>query len=358
MQMKDVICQKRKTLGLTQEQIAKRLGVSAPAVNKWESGVTCPDIALLPALARLLQTDLNTLFCFQKDLSKEDIAQILNEIAKIGRDPDLGGLEEAFQLTQKKAKEFPSNSELLYQLATVLNGLWMMVPCQESARKAYSAFSRKLYQQAIACGDPVFANKARYMLASEKIQNEELEGAMQLIERIPTDQSFGRDLLFISLYMKQKKHKEASELLEKKLSKSIQDTFLLLNQLATVAVREGDSARAQTLADYSAKLMEIYNWRFSSYTVAMSVAMEEKDADKCICLLEQMISSLTEENHMADSVLFAHAAKPASHFDSCQNLLKMLLGALESSNEFSFLRGKEEFQALIATYKKALGEPG
>ena len=218
--------------------------------------------------------------------------------------------------------------------------------------------SRKLYQQAIACGDPVFANKARYMLASEKIQNEKLEGAMQLIERIPTDQSFGRDLLFISLYMKQKKHKEASELLEKKLSKSIQDTFLLLNQLATVAVREGDSARAQTLADYSAKLMEIYNWRFSSYTVAMSVAMEEKDADKCICLLEQMISSLTEENHMADSVLFAHAAKPASHFDSCQNLLKMLLGALESSNEFSFLRGKEEFQALIARYKKALGEPG
>ena len=83
MQMKDVICQKRKALGLTQEQIAKRLGVSAPAVNKWESGVTCPDIALLPALARLLQTDLNTLFCFQKDLSKEDIAQILNEIAKI-----------------------------------------------------------------------------------------------------------------------------------------------------------------------------------------------------------------------------------------------------------------------------------
>ena len=38
MQMKDVIRQKRRERGLTQEQVAERLGVSAPAVNKWESG--------------------------------------------------------------------------------------------------------------------------------------------------------------------------------------------------------------------------------------------------------------------------------------------------------------------------------
>ncbi len=38
MQMKDVIRRKRKELDLTQEQMAEYLGVSAPAVNKWESG--------------------------------------------------------------------------------------------------------------------------------------------------------------------------------------------------------------------------------------------------------------------------------------------------------------------------------
>ena len=40
MQMKDVIRQKRRERGLTQEQVAEWLGVSAPAVNKWESGVS------------------------------------------------------------------------------------------------------------------------------------------------------------------------------------------------------------------------------------------------------------------------------------------------------------------------------
>ena len=35
-----VIRTNRKRLGLTQEQVASRLGVTAPAVNKWERGVS------------------------------------------------------------------------------------------------------------------------------------------------------------------------------------------------------------------------------------------------------------------------------------------------------------------------------
>ena len=61
MKINEVIRQRRKELGLTQERVAELLGVSAPAVNKWENGNSYPDITLLPPLARLLKTDLNTL---------------------------------------------------------------------------------------------------------------------------------------------------------------------------------------------------------------------------------------------------------------------------------------------------------
>jgi transcriptional regulator with XRE-family HTH domain len=40
MPINQVIREKRKELGFTQEQVADYLGVSAPAVNKWESGVS------------------------------------------------------------------------------------------------------------------------------------------------------------------------------------------------------------------------------------------------------------------------------------------------------------------------------
>ena len=38
MKMNEIIRVKRKEQNLTQEQVAQRLGVSAPAVNKWEKG--------------------------------------------------------------------------------------------------------------------------------------------------------------------------------------------------------------------------------------------------------------------------------------------------------------------------------
>lgn len=38
MKINEIIREKRKALALTQEQIAEYLGVSTPAVNKWEKG--------------------------------------------------------------------------------------------------------------------------------------------------------------------------------------------------------------------------------------------------------------------------------------------------------------------------------
>ena len=61
MKINEIIKKKIITLGMTQEQVADYLGVSTPAVNKWEKGGCYPDITLLPALARLLKVDLNRL---------------------------------------------------------------------------------------------------------------------------------------------------------------------------------------------------------------------------------------------------------------------------------------------------------
>lgn len=43
----------RKRMGLTQDQLAERLGVTAQAVSKWENDQSCPDITMLPKLAEI-----------------------------------------------------------------------------------------------------------------------------------------------------------------------------------------------------------------------------------------------------------------------------------------------------------------
>ena len=47
------IVHNRKRMGLTQDQLADKLGVTAQAVSKWENDQSCPDISILPRLAEI-----------------------------------------------------------------------------------------------------------------------------------------------------------------------------------------------------------------------------------------------------------------------------------------------------------------
>ena len=51
----------RKEKGMTQEQLAEKVGISAQAVSKWENDVSCPDITLLPLLAELFGVSVDEL---------------------------------------------------------------------------------------------------------------------------------------------------------------------------------------------------------------------------------------------------------------------------------------------------------
>ena len=55
------IAQLRREKGLTQEELANRMGVSPQAVSKWENDQTCPDISALPKLARLFGVTVDEL---------------------------------------------------------------------------------------------------------------------------------------------------------------------------------------------------------------------------------------------------------------------------------------------------------
>ncbi len=62
MDMGSIITEYRKKLGMTQDALAQKLGVTNQAVSKWESNQCCPDIGLLPQLADTLGLSIDQLF--------------------------------------------------------------------------------------------------------------------------------------------------------------------------------------------------------------------------------------------------------------------------------------------------------
>lgn len=66
------IAQGRKSKGYTQEEFSQMLGVTAQAVSKWENDTSCPDIQLLPKIAKIIDMTTDELLTGKKqDVTKE-----------------------------------------------------------------------------------------------------------------------------------------------------------------------------------------------------------------------------------------------------------------------------------------------
>jgi transcriptional regulator with XRE-family HTH domain len=59
--MGEIISNLRREKGMTQKDLADRMGVTDKAVSKWERNLSCPDISSIPRLAEALDTTVDTL---------------------------------------------------------------------------------------------------------------------------------------------------------------------------------------------------------------------------------------------------------------------------------------------------------
>lgn len=62
----------RTQKGLTQKALAEAVGVGDKAVSKWERGLGCPDVSLLPELSRVLGVGLEALLSGALDANDQE----------------------------------------------------------------------------------------------------------------------------------------------------------------------------------------------------------------------------------------------------------------------------------------------
>ena len=70
----------RKSKGLTQEEVAEKLGVSRQTISKWELDETLPDIRQAKSLAQLYRTTLDDLL--QYDAQVEEIQRVIRHTSE------------------------------------------------------------------------------------------------------------------------------------------------------------------------------------------------------------------------------------------------------------------------------------
>lgn len=115
--MGQIIKRLRKERGLTQEELAERLSISAPAISKWENDAGMPDISQIVPLASVFGVRTDVLFGLHTDGADAAIAE-----AKKATDlPDTDN-DRCIEMWRDLLKQYPSNNEIRRNLAKVY--LW------------------------------------------------------------------------------------------------------------------------------------------------------------------------------------------------------------------------------------------
>lgn len=189
-----VIAHERKTLGLTQEELAHRLGVTKAAVSKWELGQSMPDAALLPSIAAQFAVSIDELFDWRAHLTDAEI----EASAQAARKKLAANVSEGAAYVRMRAREHRSCWSLLVRLASELLSAANHVAldtcrdapdderAQERTRATMHALAeeaRSLCEQILdGCEDPeLTADATRVCAASYVLTSSPAEAIAQLM---------------------------------------------------------------------------------------------------------------------------------------------------------------------------------
>ena len=347
MKINEVIRKYRRQRGLTQEQVAQQLGVSTPAVNKWESGSCYPDITLLPALARLLRVDLNTLLCFQEHLSDQQIGAFANEVYCC---TEQQGFTAGFEMAMERMREYPNSDRLACMLASVLEGGLIFFHVEE--KENYQQQIDALYQRLLDSEDTAVHNTTRRMLVSRYIAQQNYQQAQQLLDEIENERPLDKIYFQAQLDIAQENYPKAKQALEQKLFSQITEVQSILLSLIDIALKEADTQQAERLADIASAGADVFElMHYGKYSTYLQIVMAEKDKERVFALLTKMLSALQERWEPEKTTLYRDIPQKEQDPRLGNMLAKSILQEIKNSGEDGrFVWEDARFEQLYRQY--------
>ena len=122
IQFAQVLRRYRHEKDMTQEELARAIGISPQSVSKWERGDGFPDISLLPEIANFFGISIDTLLGNDEESKRADIRQFWKSVE--GRP-----VKEKVELALEYDKKYPDR----YYIANYLVTTIMFLPREERA---------------------------------------------------------------------------------------------------------------------------------------------------------------------------------------------------------------------------------
>lgn len=311
----EVIAAKRRAKAWTQEQLANAVGVSAPAVSKWETGSTYPDITLLSPIARALDTTVDALLCYQNELSPDEVSALAKRAARIY---ETDGFESGWNHCQNLLREYPNSIPLKFHLGSLFQNFMLMKPnLGKQDIQRYYRQSAHIYEDVLSSGLPEFSYHATLILVGFYAMLEELDRAQALLDRLPKAQ-VDPDLLYPSIYALRGEHDAAMKLTQENIRRYVPRISQSLSVLCAYASEHGEMDTAYAVAAINLEMTKLFGIKEAmAYPDMIKILASRGDRENALNHLEAYAKSILHFNDdYSDNPVFdrlAQAPKDTSY---------------------------------------------
>lgn len=353
----DVIYRLRKEKGITQDQLANFIGVSTAAVSKWESGISYPDIALLPILATFFNVTIDTLLNFKIELSDEEVMNIFSECEKLFSS---GELNNAIDMCKKYITKYPYSYYLKLRIGFLFNMYswkWM----DEEKCKKVMGYSIELFEDvAQNCNKVDLVEQALFQLGAYYPVIGEEDKAIKALNKIHKSE-LDPNMLLAFIYMNKNELKKGRKMLQSKLYKSIDDIGHACLGLGNSYMKdEKGLGMIEKYYNLSINIKKALSFEENSvlgiafeYLNFAQAYLKFNEAEKAISMLNRMVEDIRKNdiNEPAKfSSIWCFNEIPEGKRTITMNLYENLFKIFEAP-EFDLIREKEEFIRIIDELK-------
>lgn len=340
MTIGNVIKKYRKNKGMTQEEMASRLGVTAPAVNKWERGNTLPDVALLAPVARLLGITTDELLSFKDELTDEEMNQYLSKIQKDLEDKNF---HDVFLSVKKKIEEYPNCEKLIWQAAVILDAKRMAIKL--SNRDNYDNVIFGWYERCLLSEDERIRNQAADSLFHAFVWKNDYEKAAHYLDyfSLENPERKRKEALVNS---KTGRRTEAYRAYEELIYSGYQHIQMVLNDLRILYMEDKNHEMAKKLVEVSSNAASAFEMgKYNEVCFGLDVAAWEKDVVWTAQLMQEILDSVGTIGDFTKSKLYQHMTLKSVDPDFSAGLKQALLKSL-GDETFHYMSGNEDWEKL------------
>ncbi len=343
MMIGEVIRKYRKQKELTQEEMANFLGVTAPAVNKWENGNAMPDITLLSPIARLLDVSLNELLSFKEELTAQEIQELTLKAEQI---TEAHGFDQAYSWAKKQIEAYPNCEKLIYSLALTLDAKRLMLQLSNSEK--YDSFILSCYKRLLKSNDVSMRTVAADSLYNYYLRNEQYEKASEYLSFFSM-QSPERKRKQAILYERSGETEKAYKEYEEILISAYQILCLVFDSLFNLKCKEQDVELAKYYTEKKKLLAELFQMgEFSVIAADLALAQFEEDRDKTFYCADRMLNSLESIYSYSAAPLFSHIELKKPDSESVEKMRTSIIYSFKLDDSFQYMSSDQRWNELLS----------